>query len=44
MILCKGCFDSWPKGLSFGDYCKMPYKSEPIKYPSGLGTAEDCPP
>lgn len=42
-LICNSCFKSWPKGLNFGEYCKQPYKPEPVKIPPGFGTAEDFP-
>lgn len=45
-IICKDCFGKWsngPKGISFSEYVKLPYKPKPVIIPSGLGTAEDYP-
>lgn len=42
-LICKSCFDAWPRGASFGDYCKMLYKPEPVKYPAGHSVCEDAP-
>lgn len=42
-MICKTCFQCWPQGLRFTEYCNIPYTPEPKKYPPGYGTAEDCP-
>ena len=42
-VICRDCFAAWPKGMGFGEYCKKPYKPDPVVIPPGVGTAEDFP-
>ena len=42
-LICSGCFAAWPKGLNFSEYCKRPYKPEPVVYPRGMSNCEEPP-
>lgn len=37
-MICKECFNAWPKGKTLYEYLGGEIKPEPVKFPAGLST------
>lgn len=43
-MICKVCWQEWPRGMGFSEYVSITYDPPPKVIPPGVGTCEEAPP